>query len=311
MAKAKKSKEPRGFGVRLGFSVGLILLLVFAYIIRADGAYVIHIWPMWAWTPLILLPWVSLRFWHHWKGLLGCFAGWMLLLFALGEPSPTEFIPAGQEKPRAATLRVVSLNCAGGQLAAAEEVFALDPDIVLLQESPSEAALEELSQRRFGHGAIVRGPDASILSLRPPEEKQVEPNFVMAEVGGLRVASLRLQPPVLRFDLINPAAWSASRADIERRAAELAEIKQATGPLDLLGGDFNTPNAPRIAKLLPGMTEAERAMHGWGATAINDYPMVRIDQIWSSDRLVLVNAFVVKSEHSDHRISVADYAVAK
>ncbi len=311
MAEAKKRKKPKGFLVRLIICAAIVLLLVLAYLLRADDAYIVHIWPMWAWTPLVLLPWLSLRFWRQWQGLLGSLGAWIVILMLFGEPTPAELIPTGHGKPQASSLRVVSLNCAGGMLTAAEEVFTLDPDIILLQESPSAEKLADLSEKRLGHNTVVVGPDCAVLAVRPPQKLLMESNYVLAEVRGLRVLSLRLQPPVLRFDLFSPSAWAAYRRDIERRAGELTEIKQKAGLVDLVAGDFNTPNSRRIGGVLKGMKEAKGAIHGWGSTAINDYPMVRIDQIWSGDKLVLINSFVVKSQHSDHRLSVADYAVAK
>ena len=46
-------------------------------------------------------------------------------------------------------IRVISLNCAGGNLKAAEEVIRYKPDIVLLQESPTFQSRPNLDKYAF------------------------------------------------------------------------------------------------------------------------------------------------------------------
>jgi endonuclease/exonuclease/phosphatase (EEP) superfamily protein YafD len=77
-----------------------------------------------------------------------------------------------------------------------------------------------------------------------------------------------------------------------------------------MGGDFNTPPSQAVTHLMRDYAVDAFAScgKGWGATALNDYPFVRIDQIWSSPNyLTPVSGFTVKTEHSDHRIAVADF----
>ena len=44
-----------------------------------------------------------------------------------------------------------------------------------------------------------------------------------------------------------------------------------------------------------------------GGTAINEYPFVRIDQIWHTDKLRPAVVWAKKSNSSDHRIVISDF----
>ncbi|MDQ2985893.1 MAG: endonuclease/exonuclease/phosphatase family protein, partial [Armatimonadota bacterium] len=87
----------------------------------------------------------------------------------------------------------------------------------------------------------------------------------------------------------------------------LAEAKGAT---IIFGGDFNIPPDHTVTdSLQPDLSDSFKASgRGWGATAVNDYPMVRIDQIWTSKHLEPVMVSSKKTRHSDHRMVIADFA---
>jgi endonuclease/exonuclease/phosphatase (EEP) superfamily protein YafD len=87
-------------------------------------------------------------------------------------------------------------------------------------------------------------------------------------------------------------------------------IQEAAGRPFIMGGDFNTPPSQALTQTLRehAVDAFARAGRGWGASALNSYPFVRIDQIWSSPNyLTPVSGLTVKTEHSDHRIAVADF----
>ncbi|MEI7987195.1 MAG: hypothetical protein WCI55_16350, partial [Armatimonadota bacterium] len=132
---------------------------------------------------------------------LQLFLVWILFVYL--------FVDEGKSFPRmllpeqAHDLRVVSLNCAGGTYAAAEEVKAQNPDIVFFQESCDKGQLQKLAKLFFGdEGTYISGPDASIIArgklIRLETSKFIN-DFVAAEwtdVNGrkLNVVSLRLLP---------------------------------------------------------------------------------------------------------------------
>jgi endonuclease/exonuclease/phosphatase (EEP) superfamily protein YafD len=74
----------------------------------------------------------------------------------------------------------------------------------------------------------------------------------------------------------------------------------------IIGGDFNCP-PDRIM-----MFEMERLARdafgergrGWGGTAINTFPMVRIDQIWVGGNIIPKRAEARTTKNSDHRMVI-------
>lgn len=203
-------------------------------------------------------------------------------------------------------LKIVSLNCAGGSVEAAAEALQEDPDIILLQESPSKPELERLFQGKY-HG--VWGLDASIWTkekLRALPIPKGTSNYVLGETdSGTIICSLRLAPPVLRFDYWNPECWQEYAEARIRRKQELDQIvgalpKPRRGKLIIIGGDFNTPSDPYVQMDLEKIVDDSYRMGGmgWGKTAVNPWPFVRIDQIWLN-RAEVTN-YVKETRNSDH-----------
>lgn len=290
--------------------VGLGLLYGF----RPGWGTAVVVWPAWVGMILgVLLAAVSGR-----KALLGAWAVFGLVFVEESWSVPRGLLP---EPPR--DLRVISLNCAGGSALAAGEVRALNPDLVLFQESPSQRALEKLAQEMYvAEAAVVWGRDASIIArgvLTPLSLPRTTTNVTAARwtlsLGRtLHVASLRLTPPVMRVDLYDPAAWNDFRRNRDYRAAEAREMQTILAGLgfrpDILGGDWNTPPDRAVqGPLIEGLTDSfSAAGAGWGATCVNPFPcIVRIDQIWSSSALIPTRSRVHKTQHSDHRMVAADY----
>jgi endonuclease/exonuclease/phosphatase (EEP) superfamily protein YafD len=76
----------------------------------------------------------------------------------------------------------------------------------------------------------------------------------------------------------------------------------------LVGGDFNTTGLDTaLDALRPTLTDAF-AGHGtgWGATGTNDWPLFRVDQIWTDARLVPTRVYAEKTTSSDHRMVICD-----
>ena len=121
------------------------------------------------------------------------------------------------EKP----LRVISLNCANDN-DAAREVIQLEPDIVLLQESPGREQVAELASELFGEsGSFVHNGDASIIArgtfsdLTPDDVSHFAHARVQLDAGPeLDIISLRLAPPVFRMDF-----WSSKILDGPSRSS--------------------------------------------------------------------------------------------
>ncbi len=300
-------------------SVAWFLILAWLYWQKPDGAAALTIFPAWTWVPLGLLPllWFK-RLGRRTSAAL--LALWVLFTFAFSEEwvSLKRFGDVSESK---GGLRIVSLNCAGGLIEAAEEVGKFEPDIVLLQESPNRPELERLAKKLYGPtGSAHVGMDASILSrwpLVPIELPRATSDFVAAVVTPpgaepVNVISLRLMPPSFRVDLVSPSAWTSVADNRRARREELRGIveflaKQPKRPT-IIGGDFNAQSGDTVFRVMPADMEDSfyQAGAGWCHSAVNDYPLARIDQIWLSHSLKPLVQNVVKTVNSDHRMVVVD-----
>lgn len=306
-------------------STALLLFVAACYWGRFDACTVVTLFPPWFWVlPGAFLAWLgSSR--DRWLPSAVLLVGWTAFLAAFAD-TPSSLIRAALPQPERGAIRVITLNCAS-EAAAAREVQSFAPDIVLFQESPSSDVLSKFATELFGSSVnLVRGPDASILARGKvtPVEVPTESrgSFVHARVlvdGRLiNVLSLRLYPCPVRLDLWSPACWRSYQSNRATRRRQLARIAAylATLPADeplVVGGDFNCPPGDPVLRLLqPRLTDAFRtAGRGWGATIIEfcGWPLIRIDQIWTSAELHATNVFARRAAGSDHHMVVADFSV--
>ena len=153
-------------------SVFLVLLLSYCYFIRPDFFAAITVFPTWMW----FIPGLALTAFLWSKNKKRIFvlniSLWLLFLLVCAE-EPTSLLrslsPAAIKTQPAVkppnTLRVVSLNCAGGSEEAADEVTQYNPDIVLLQENPGRETVEKLASKLFAKDAcVVWGFDPAIIT---------------------------------------------------------------------------------------------------------------------------------------------------
>jgi endonuclease/exonuclease/phosphatase (EEP) superfamily protein YafD len=297
MEELSKPKRTKGKAARFGISLGLTVFFAFAYAVRPDALQMLHWWPICFWTPVILLPF----FWRYGRGPV-----WMLLIW-IGTVTYFDSAWRWPLHPTERTgLRIISLNCAGGDAAAMREALSSGADIVLLQEVAGSEEVIALGGE-FGYRHSVVGLDTAILAKGPVANSIRDRDFVAAEVTRgttiLKVVSLRLKPPVFRLDFYNPAAWSEYREDAASRRARLKEI-QTQSRAEIVGGDFNSTNP----HLVEGLQEAHQVVgRGWPGTDTNDYPYVRVDQIWGGENIKFHQSYVTKTENSDHRMVIADF----
>ncbi|WP_161625809.1 endonuclease/exonuclease/phosphatase family protein [Singulisphaera acidiphila] len=76
----------------------------------------------------------------------------------------------------------------------------------------------------------------------------------------------------------------------------------------ILGGDLNAPQRDAAFRSFsPRLQDTfGEAGRGWGNTIINDFPFLRIDQVWASRSLRVLKVVVEKTRHSDHRVLICD-----
>jgi len=312
-------------------SAVLWTFVALCYFARFDSCAMVTVFPAWVW----LVPGLSLAALESSRGnrRLGVtvVALWLIFLLSFAD-TPASLLRGIVRSVSSAslaetdkTLRVVTLNCATS-VKAAGEVAEFHPDIVLLQESPSEEQLEALAGRLYGDdGGVVWGPDASILArgrVTPVETPAsdrgdcVQARIRLDSGFQVTVVSLRLAPSTFRLDFWAPACWRDYADNRRERRKQLLAILQETEAMPssmslILGGDFNAAPGDAVYRpLRPRLVDAfGPAGVGWGGTIVNDWPALRIDQVWASDHLSPSVVFVKRTRHSDHRMVVCDFTL--
>ena len=307
-------------------SVLLCLCLTLCYWLRPDHFAAFTILPAWCWPLLGLL--LTAFGWERQlrRKVVTVAVMWFLFLLSFSD-EPRSLLrsllpPATGDESR--RLRVVSLNCSGGDPAAAAEVIGWQPDVVLLQESPSRADVEQLARKLFGEdGGVLWGVDGSIIARGkftprplPPALRNyfVQTHVRLPQGKEIELFSLRLMTPPFRLDFWSPSCWQAYRQNRRLQRRQMDAIRQQLNAVPkeraiIIGGDFNAPQGDAIfSALRPRLRDSfSRAGRGWGNTIINDFPALRIDQIWASEALQPHNVIARRTKNSDHRAVVADF----
>jgi len=310
------------------FSAVLCANVALAYWFQPDALAAVTLVPIWFWlVPAMVL--ARLGYERNRRVLVGAvLLSWLLvglvgdgefhyLLGLRGSADPSWSAARCQGR----ALRVVTLNCRMGNAAAAAEVADYDPDIVLLQESPGRGQVEQLAHALFGpEGEILWSADTSILARgrvvpvpNPPAAHFVRANVILVDGFEADVVCLRLNPPVSRLDFWSPGFWRDHRDNRIRHRKELQDIASALAPRVgathvIVGGDFNAPAGDgAFEPLVPRYHDTFReGGRGWGKTGTNDFPLFRVDQIWTSRGLCAEAVVARKTKHSDHRLVVCD-----
>jgi endonuclease/exonuclease/phosphatase family metal-dependent hydrolase len=225
--------------------------------------------------------------------------------------------------PNKKTVRVVSLNCGSFGQRSVRDIVGVNPQIVLLQESPGRTEVEALTRRLFGkRGGYLSSSDASIIAdgvVTPSainDERDghaVFAHVVLSTGDVVEVVSLRLEPAVVRVDFWSADCWRRQtqnrriRRQQLKRVADRAAKRPQSIPL-IVGGDFNAPAGDGIfEELKPRLRDAfAEAGIGWGNTIINEAPFARIDQIWIDDHWQAKEVRAQRTRASDHRRVIAD-----
>lgn len=311
---------------RAALAVGIVLwvLLASCYILRPEPLALLTTYPTWTWPLLgVLLSLVVVIGNRRWTLVILA----MSLLFFLTVSEEPRSLMRGLTGPSAGVelpghLRVMSINCAGGRLEAAEEALAFSPDIVLLQESPSEVEVAQVARKLFGrNGRYVWGCDCSIVADGKVEAVpfvKTAPYFIQARVTRrsgevIGVVSIHLTVPPYDFNPFLLSNWRSQARHRQLQTEQMQDVLRSLADIPpgvplIVGGDFNAPAGdPAIGLLRQRLRDSfTGAGVGWGKTIINDTPVHRIDQVWINDVFEPTRVEAVKSVHSDHRMVVCD-----
>jgi len=322
------SRRSRWFqAVVLGASIVLCVAAVLVFWIQPDAFAAVLILPRWLW----IFPGVILGFlgWTRERKRFAIAALSLWFLYTIFFIQEWRSLLRFRTHPIQATaengkmVRVVSLNCAAGTEKAALEVGDFHPDIVLFQETPLRPIIQRIAPKILGPEAEnLSGSDVTIVTrgkLTPitPGNAQSAP-FGHARIelsSGLivEVFSIRLHPYGIRADLWSPDCWREQRENREHQREQFKWLAREVDkvPADvpvILGGDFNLPAGDKLFHLLPSRIRDTfvESGHGWGDTLVNDFPFIRIDQIWCDSHFRPVSTEIHRTVNSDHRMVVCD-----
>ena len=297
----------------------------FLYAAQPDWGCAITILPPWGWiVPGLLLAALGFQR-ERWRRAAGVVAIWLVYGLAFSEEPHVlarSLLPRDQRDGR--RWRVVTLNCgADAPVAAMEETIAYQPDIILLQESPPPEKVAAFAQRCFsGAGTAIFGGDVSLVARgevtahdAPSSERWWLLRAHVRRSGGdeVEVMCLRLKPHLAGPDMFSVDYWRGHRDVRQQQRGQVATVMKwlnaipASLPV-IVGGDFNAPSGDPIYRPLgPRLRDAfGTAGRGWGDTFANEFPAVRIDQVWVSGQFFICDARVHRTQHSDHRLVVVD-----
>lgn len=245
-------------------------------------------------------------------------------VFGIGWVEELRSIPRGawgalvSSKSDKHEIRVVSFNC-DSNVRCAEEIARIEPDIVLLQESPGRDTLQKMVDLIFaGGGEFISSGDVSILTRGRIQAThlKVGDHFISGVVSlpgrpPIECVCLRLSPPVARLDFWSGGFWTEHQS---LRDTHRQQLRDLSGPLTkssrplarIVGGDFNMPPLDRaFSEINDNLSDAFlMSGTGWGATGTSELPLFRVDQIWVSRECQPQSVYALKSRWSDHRCVV-------
>ena len=312
----------------LAISILLCIFLFTCYAYRFDTCAAITAFPAWSWIipGFILTAFGSIKVKKRIPAII--FSLWIIVIIFLADETKSIIRTPLRPKYEEDMIRIISLNCGGGNYDAAKEISPYNPDIVLLQETPTKNQTETLTKYLFGtEGNFVWEIDTSIItngkiisSNAPDDLRLFTAHARVRFKSGLEVKliSLRLAPPPMLFDLWSSDCWKTYSSDRQSKCNQVSAIRTALDslPLDfpvIAGGDFNVPAGDGSLSAL------EHRLHdtfleggrGWGNTVTNDIPVHRFDQVWASNHFKAIDVVAKKTEHSDHRMVIADLRVQR
>lgn len=251
---------------------------------------------------------------------------WLLyiIFFAQEIRSVIRFLHHSASDPRnGPALRVISLNCNGGNEKAAAEVGDYHPDLVFFEESPLRPVVKAMATQLLGPQAeslcgsdvsiVARGKLTPIAVEYPESAPFAHARIQFASGPTVEVFAVRLQPYNIRADLWSLDCWrkqckirQQQRSQFERLEREIAKIPSDV-PI-IIGGDFNLPAGDRLFDGLRSRLgdTFRQSGHCWGDTLDNDLPVLRIDQIWCDRHFQITSVEARPTQNSDHRMVVSD-----
>lgn len=325
-------KRSRRLGVFFGYLVTMTGISIFCiHYFQFDVLAPVTLVPPWLWlipaALLIAFSYRSLSRGHLTFAVLV----WLTFVALFVEEARSLIRPnnlaqrTNEQHRQPSEIRVATLNCHVGSKKAAMEVMAFHPDIVLLQESPGSTQLAEIAESLFGgQSDFLSCGDTSILArgkltpvMSDPSSHFTHALLTLPDGQQFDVVSLRLSPPVFQMNFWSSKFWKAHFETRRHHREQLQDVAKHLKKFHrsdhwIIGGDFNlVGNDGALDALRPLSDTFFRAGSGWGNTGTNDYPLFRVDQIWTNASLDCEGHRAIRTEHSDHRMVVVDLTLAE
>jgi endonuclease/exonuclease/phosphatase family metal-dependent hydrolase len=311
----------RKFVAALTLLLGIFLFVVHYF--QFDSLAPVTLIPPWLW----LIPAASLTL-FAWSGVSRSTAIALLLVtvlfaacFVEEARSLLRFGTQPAEHPD--TTRIATMNCNIGSKGALLAPKQFNPDVVLFQESPGADTIDSMSKTYFGEtGNAIHGGDVSLIANGSIEAVHVDrsSHFLHAVVTlptgtTFDVVCLRLSAPVFRVDCTSAGFWSDHARTRKLHRKQLEEIHQhlrqsARTDHWIIGGDFNLVGNDGALTAFAGLKDTfYESGTGLCNTGTSDYPLFRVDQLWTSGNVSSKISKAYKTEHSDHRLVIADLRI--
>jgi endonuclease/exonuclease/phosphatase (EEP) superfamily protein YafD len=325
----------RSFGWTLvGLSLALHVFTVLCYTRQPDRLAAFTVMPIWLWGGLGLLLAITAFYFLRASLSLVVTGVWAVTILVgadeasgigrIVKPAP---LPGPAEPFRdQRVMRVMTVNCGHFVFGnPAEDIAEWKPDIVLLQQAfPHQ--VKQVADVVFPNGERQEYRSNAVLSRWPitrrtapmleKPHRNMQVTVTLPNGQPLEVVNVHLDTAATDLRLWKRAAWRTHRENRVLRRNELSltlDILNQTsdfpmGPV-IFGGDFNAPATDIVHhQLARDFDDAfSEAGSGWGNTFHRRFPILRIDHIYASRHLTPVRCRAVPSQHTDHRMVVADF----
>ncbi|HVF85464.1 MAG TPA: endonuclease/exonuclease/phosphatase family protein [Abditibacteriaceae bacterium] len=270
----------------------------------------------------------------------------LFVVFFLGFNVPlSRWMPQAEAEATSSTrLRVMTFNIVGGLIGVdnvAQVVREQKPDVLCLQETMGLTtgrpgalqqqadplpALQALLPKNwfmarthevttFSRFPIVsqRVHEMPLATGRAILETQVNVRGKMLSVFNVHISMVELSPAEKQRDRAMPRVLQFGGSSTTRQKqidVLLAATAKVRTPL-VVCGDFNLPPRGTVYRNLSSKLTDSFRVAGWGSgfSFRADMPLMRIDYIWLSDRVRVLDCQVLNVRASDHRPYVADVEV--
>lgn len=318
--------------ILVGTSLLLHLFTVYCFARQPDRFAAFTVMPIWVWGGIgILLSSVAFYFLRASLSLVMTAVWAVTLLVGADEArvlahfgnSPPKVGPAESYQGKT-ILRVATLNCAFFHYGnPAQDVAAWHPDIVLLQDITAPQVRQIADVLYHGHGDYRAHETNGIVTrwkiqreIRNPTQRDHQVTIVTPSGTSIEVVNVHLATAATDLRFWNRTAWQTHRRNRTLREKEVTlaqDILQQTTKFPdtptLFGGDFNSPASDVIHRIISSdLNDAfATAGTGWGDTYQRRFPILRIDHIYATRQFTPVRCIAVTTQHSDHRMVVADF----